>query len=277
VKSLKAWIVLPADFTDGRQYPLVICAYLGFEAGDSPPYWARVPSGNLFSPQLLAARGYAVLLPSMPIAAKDGPRDPYMDLLKGVMPAVDQAINSGLADPKRLAVVGHSFGGFSVYGLVTLTDRFQAAIASAGMSDFISLYGTFNAQYRYQPPEQQDYLLNMQSFTAEEQPGLAAPPWRDLARYLRNSPLFFVDRVHTPILIVQGDLDPYSITQGEEFYGALHKQGKRARFIRYWGEGHVLTSPANIRHCWEQIYTWLAEFLDVSPASADKSPTAPPN
>src|SRR6185436_12569588 len=78
--------------------------------------------------QLLAARGYAVLLPSMPIRTTDGVGDPYMDLTNGVLPAIDKVIEMGVADPKRLGVAGMSYGGFSTFGLITQTNRFQAAV-----------------------------------------------------------------------------------------------------------------------------------------------------
>ena len=89
---------------------------------------------------------------------------------------------------------------------------------------------------------------------------MGAPPWRDLGRYLRNSPVFFVDRVQTPLLIVQGDLDYVALQQGEEFFMSLFRQGKRARFVRYWGEGHVLESPANIHDLWRQVFAWFEQF-----------------
>ncbi len=63
------------------------------------------------------------------------------------------------------------------------------------------------------------------------------------------------------MLIIQGDMDYVPLQQGEQFFGALYRQGRRARFVRYWGEGHVFQSPANIRDMWEQIYAWFDEFL----------------
>jgi hypothetical protein len=59
-------------------------------------------------------------------------------------------------------------------------------------------------------------------------------------------------------------MDYVPIQQGEEFFTALHRQGKRARFIRYWGEGHFLLSPANFRDLWTQVYAWLDEFCDIT-------------
>jgi hypothetical protein len=93
---------------------------------------------------------------------------------------------------------------------------------------------------------------------------MGAPPWRDAARYLRNSPLFSVDRVQTPLLIVYGDLDINNAPQGEEFFTGLYREGKRAQLVMYWGEGHGIESPANARDLWSRIYAWLDEFGDIA-------------
>jgi dipeptidyl aminopeptidase/acylaminoacyl peptidase len=89
---------------------------------------------------------------------------------------------------------------------------------------------------------------------------MAAPPWREPQRYLRNSPLFQVEHVTTPVLLIQGDLDAVPIEQNEQYISALHRLGKRGRFVRYWGEGHLLRSPANIRDMWQRILAWMDEF-----------------
>src|SRR2546430_13392183 len=78
---------------------------------------------------LLAAHGYAVLFPSMPRQPRGVANDVYMELTKGVLPAIDKVIDIGIADPHRLGVLGQSYGGFSAYGLITQTKRFQAAVA----------------------------------------------------------------------------------------------------------------------------------------------------
>jgi dipeptidyl aminopeptidase/acylaminoacyl peptidase len=104
----------------------------------------------------------------------------------------------------------------------------------------------------------------MAALTESAQTGMGNPPWKDLGRYLRNSPIFTVDRVQTPLLIIQGDLDYVAVQQGEEFFVSLYRQGKRASFVRYWGEGHVLESPANIRDMWSRVYAWLDEFGDIT-------------
>jgi dipeptidyl aminopeptidase/acylaminoacyl peptidase len=70
--------------------------------------------------------------------------------------------------------------------------------------------------------------------------------------------------VTTPVLLVQGDQNDMPIENVEEFFTALHRLGKRARFVRYWGEGHVLYSPANIRDMWQQVFEWLDETMPAA-------------
>jgi len=256
--KLKAWILLPYNYEKGKRYPTVTWVYAGSVAKDTPYVLDNIDFFNPLNLQIIAAHGYAVLLPSMPLKPEGDVDDPMLRLMNGVIPAVDKGIEEGIIDPDRVFVMGQSFGGFSTYGLVTETNRFKAAVALAGLSDLISLYGQFDARERYGAHPQED--LFMDSLTEGGQVLMGNPPWKDFGRYTRNSPIFYVDRVQTPILIIQGDLDYVAMQQGEEFFKALYRQGKRARFIRYWGEDHVFTSPANIRDMWKQIFEWFDEF-----------------
>src|SRR5262249_40540763 len=121
-QPLKAWLLLPPDYQPGKRYPLVTEIYAGDVMSDTCPKDFRLNQRSFgYNLQLFAAQGYAVLLPSMPLPPRGEATDVYLELAKGVMPAVDRAILSGVADPQRLAVSGASFGGFSVYGLITQT------------------------------------------------------------------------------------------------------------------------------------------------------------
>ena len=267
-EKLNGWILLPYGYKDGNRYPLVTWVYAGSVYKDRPPSYWSINSSISLNLQIPAARGYAVLFPSMPLAQEGLTEDPMLRLPEGVLPAVDKVIEMGIADPNRLYVMGQSFGGFSTYGLVTQTQRFNAAVSLAGLSDLISLYGQLGARERYTPYAQED--LFMKALMESAQVGMGSPPWKDLGRYLRNSPIFYVDRVKTPIMIVQGDIDYVAIQQGEEFFNSLYRQGKRAEFVRYWGEGHVLESPANIRDMWNRIFAWFEQF-PANAATATKA------
>jgi dipeptidyl aminopeptidase/acylaminoacyl peptidase len=255
--ELEGWLLLPAAYKEGMRYPLLTRVYPGRVQGDRPPNLSDIDSSSYLNMQIPAAKGFAVLFPSMPLAPKGVVDDPMLRLTEGVIPAVDKVVELGIADPARVYVFGQSFGGFGVYGLVTQTSRFKAAIALAGMSDLISLYGTLDARVRY--TEQPRYGLSMQTLMETDQIHMGGPPWTDMGRYIRNSPVFSVDRVTTPILIVQGDLDYVAIQQGEEFFASLYRQRKRAQFVRYWGEGHTIESPANVRDLWQRVFGWLEQ------------------
>jgi dipeptidyl aminopeptidase/acylaminoacyl peptidase len=263
-QELKGWVMLPFGYQEGTRYPVVAWVYYANVYDDDPPtsnYISNslldVTSGVGLNLQLLGARGYAVLFPSMPTQRYGLARDPYLNLTKGVIPALDKLVDMGIADPNRLGVMGHSYGGYSTYGLIEQTTRFKAAIALAGPSNEVSWYGTLDSRHRYDPFVH-EYMFRVWNVETD----MGSPPWKDLGRFIRNSPINYVDRVETPILIIQGDLDgPTAIQQTEEFFTAMYRQGKRAQFVRYWGEDHVIDSPANVRDMWGRIYAWLDEFL----------------
>jgi dipeptidyl aminopeptidase/acylaminoacyl peptidase len=259
--SLQALALLPPSYQEGKRYPVVVWAYGGLVVRDTMNVRIGKNYAGTFNLEVLAGRGYVVLFPSMPLpfGVKS---DVRIEMPKGVTAAVDKLIDLGVADPDRLAVAGHSFGGYSTYAIITYTDRFKAAIAMSGHPDLVSLYGQFLPHERYSDRVHMGLtpvLIN------EYGPfNMGGSPWDDLWRYLRNSPLFYLDRVTTPLMIVHGDMDGAPIQQGEEAFTALHRMGKPAKFVRYWGEGHVVASPVNVRHLWQQIFDWLDKYLGTS-------------
>jgi dipeptidyl aminopeptidase/acylaminoacyl peptidase len=266
-RPLQAWILLPPDYQPGKRYPLFSWVYGGLVQGAEPPVSGRLDEPGAANMQLLAARGYAVLFPSMPLARYGTANDPMTSLPSGVLPALDKAIEMGFADGERLSVGGLSYGGYSTFALVTQTPRFKAAVSMAGPgADLISSYGTFDVSRRYAAdahlPHREGQWIP--AWAESGQGAMGAPPWRDVARYVRNSPLFSVARVQTPLLIAYGDLDLNVATQGEELFTALYREGKRAQLVMYWGEGHGVDSPANLRDLWSRIYAWLDEFDDIA-------------
>jgi dipeptidyl aminopeptidase/acylaminoacyl peptidase len=259
---LKGLLLLPVGYREGTRYPLVVWVYAGSMVRDSLHGAAAMTNEpSPYNAQLLAARGYAVLFPSMPIGPDGVAGDPYIDLPKGVTPAIDKVIDLGIADPDRVGLLGLSYGGYSTYALVTYTKRFAAAIGFAGMADLVSLYGTFDPRKRYDPGP----YANLGAAVLAEggQIRMGGPPWEDLWRYIRNSPIHYVDRVQTPLMLVHGDMDYIPIQQAEEFFSALHRRGQRVRMVRYWGEGHAITAAPNIRDMWGRIFGWFGEYLGV--------------
>jgi dipeptidyl aminopeptidase/acylaminoacyl peptidase len=265
--SLKALIVLPVGYVEGRRYPLVTWVYGGDMIRDTSFFLLEKQSASALNLNVIPAHGYALLVPSVPVSPEGEPGDPMLDIPKGVLPAVDAAIRAGYADPARVGVMGHSFGGYTTYSLITSTRRFRAAVALAGADDLASLYGEMDPGKRYS-----DYGYEMQHIRGLFEAGqlrMGASPWDNLWRYLRNSPYYFADRVQTPLMIIQGDQDGVGMEQGEEFFSALYRMGKPAKFVRYWGEGHVIErSSANVRDMWQRIFDWFDVNLAVEQRSA---------
>jgi dipeptidyl aminopeptidase/acylaminoacyl peptidase len=257
-EDLKGLVLLPVGYERGKRYPLVTWVYPGTIVRNTNMFfWVTKNQAHIDNLNILAGHGYAVLIPSMP--NKSRPRDPYRELASGVLPAVDRVIGLGIADPDRVGVIGQSAGGFATYGLITQTTRFKTAIAIAGYANFTSNYGTFSGEDRY---TDFDEKLMQVRFSEGDVFGLDTPPWVDSDRYLRNSPITFIDRVETPLLILHGDIDYVPMQQAEEVFTSLYRLGRRVRFVRYWGESHVVTdSPANIRDRWQEILRWFDTYL----------------
>jgi dipeptidyl aminopeptidase/acylaminoacyl peptidase len=257
-EELGGWLILPPDYEPGKRYPMIVWVYPNYVAGPKPDitediHWPQ-PSINK---QIAAARGYVILKPSIPLNPYGKVDDIISKITSGVLPAVDKVIEMGIADAERLFVMGNSYGGFSVYALITQTNRFKAAVGQSGYSNLISGYGQ-SGGYHYLDYAHEIGVLRQSSF--ETMLHLGGPPWKEAERYIRNSPIFYVDRVQTPLLILQGDLDAASIEQAEELFMSLYRQGKRAEFVRYWGEGHIISSPPNVRDMWNRIFAWFDEF-----------------
>jgi dipeptidyl aminopeptidase/acylaminoacyl peptidase len=277
--KLGAQITVPPDYRLGHRYPTVVWVYPGntYPTPDLSIEWQSKPNsiGNVSfdNPQMLAAQGYVVVRPSMPLPETVGHEEknpePYARLLNGVMPAVDKMVALGITDPDRVALIGDSFGGYAVYALVTQTNRFKAAISISGPLDSDGAYGMFTTGDRYTDSHPSWWIM-----TAYEsmQNGLDGPPWRYPEEYVRNNPIFFADRITTPLLIIQGDQDYVPIEEGEQMYTALSRLEKRSEFIRYWAQGHIMLDPVLMQDAWGRIDSWLATYLRTGSPAEPASP-----
>ncbi len=260
-RELAAWAILPPGREEGERHPTVVSVYPGAVHGERPPPAADPNTvWSVQALQLLASRGFAVLLPSVPLPrGGSGPREHLDD---AVLPAVEAAVEAGWTDSARVGLFGHSYGGFGVNHLVSQTDRFRAAVSSAGFSDLRSQYGTFDARSRY--GHMQPTALAQLASAAYMEAGqgrMGAPPWEAPDRYRRNSPLSHVGAVETPLMMIHGDRDQVAVQQAESLYSALLRQGKRARLVRYAGEAHVVRGRANVLDMWDRVVGWFRRYL----------------
>lgn len=257
-------VLLPPGYRPQVRYPVIAWVYPGMLYVDTlDGQWLRDKDDPFpLNPNILAGHGYAVLFPSMPLAPNGVAGEPYAHMLDGVDAALDTLIARGIADSTRLGILGQSYGGYAVNCIVSQSHRFRAAVSLAGDVDLTSDALQFLSSSRYT-----SFPTFFLPWAETGQGRMGSPPWRDPARYVRNSPIMYADSVHTPILLVDGDND--YVEQVEEWFSALHRAGKRARFARYWGGEHVLYSPANIRSLWAEIFAWLDAY--ISPAETPAS------
>ena len=129
-------MLLPPHYRDGQRVPLITHVYPGSSLSNGLHDWD--PYSGILHLQILASRGYAVLMPDTP-AKQHGVPDAR--LTTAVLLAVNEAVRLGIADPDRLGIMGHSGGGAAVNRLITETTRFKAAVSAAGPSDAASFFG----------------------------------------------------------------------------------------------------------------------------------------
>jgi acetyl esterase/lipase len=260
-RSLKANVILPFGYVKGHAYPTIMWVYGGYVVRGKDDYFSDPYMAGLYNLHLYAARGYAVVIPSMPLARNAEKQDVYGALPNGVLPALDRLVALGITDPKRVGVMGQSFGGYSVYALIAQTNRFKAAVALAGITDMAGTYGQLDPLARGYPGIEHEMSAN--AVIAEHVFGLGVPPYEDPALYQRNSPIAYVKDVDTPLLAIHGEFDMRgSPAQAEEFFYSLYRQGKTAKLLRYWGESHGLSqSPANVRNIFDESLGWFDRYL----------------
>jgi dipeptidyl aminopeptidase/acylaminoacyl peptidase len=216
-------LLLPAGYVAGRRYPLVVYQYPGSTWSDvANVFGMNLVSGGAENFQLLATRGYAVLVADVP--AKPGT---YMrDIPDAVLPGLDTVIAMGIADPERLGVTGQSNGGYGVLALIVQTTRFKAAISRAGPANLIGAYT------QMLPTGTSVYMSEMLIRTG-------GSLWERRDAFIENSPLFYLDRVQTPLLIIQGTADIQAVpARSDEVFVSLRFLGKEVEYARYQGESH---------------------------------------
>jgi len=249
---LQGTLLLPSDYERGRRYPLVVWVYGGALLSDDFDRFGGAYRGP-FNMQLLATRGYAVLLPDAPQHAGT----PMLDLAKTVLPGVNKVIEMGIADSDRLGIMGHSYGGYSTLSLIVQTKRFKVAIDACGPGDLLANYGAMN----------KDGTAFGISINELGQGLMGGTPWQFRDRYIENSPFFYLDRVETPLLIIHGGADnSVSPFLGGQLFVSLRRLGKPVEYVRYEGEEHspIYWSYAHQVDMCARIIAWLDRYLKTA-------------
>jgi dipeptidyl aminopeptidase/acylaminoacyl peptidase len=254
--NLVHWLLLPRS--TGRPPPLIVLPYPGlrFSAAQSP---VASPGAVMtaVNGELLAAHGYAVLYPSLPIDYDQ--HEPLAAINAAIDGAVADTVATGLVDGARVALWGHSYGGYAVLCAAASGTAFRAVIASAAISDLSAGYASLDPQTDRE--RRGMALLGPIAWYEQGQGRMGASLWAEPERYRRNSPLMRAPDIRAPLLLIHGDVDFIPVSQAERMFTALYRLGRDVELLRYAGEGHLLASPANIRDQWQRLFAWLDAHL----------------
>jgi dipeptidyl aminopeptidase/acylaminoacyl peptidase len=243
-EPLAGTLLLPPGYRDGQRLPLVVNVYGGAMGSQSINYFGgRGGSTPMLNMHVLVTRGYAVLFPDAPL--RQGRT--MTDIVPVVMAGVDAAIEAGYADPRRLAVIGQSYGSFNTLSLIAQTTRFRAASITAAV-----IHPDLFAAY-----------LGGIGYYEQGQGSMGGSIWEHHERYAANSPLFLFDRIETPLLIGQGERDG-DLVPANAIFTALQRLDKPVELRVYEAEGHVITQKPNVIDFWRRRLDFFAGHLDLA-------------
>jgi dipeptidyl aminopeptidase/acylaminoacyl peptidase len=247
---LKAALFKPANFDPKKKYPMLVYIYEGLSQNVHGFVEPR-PSHNINFAYYIS-NGYVILTPD--IVYTEG--QPGQSALKCVLPAVDAVVNMGFIDESKIGIQGHSWGGYQIAYMVTQTNRFRAVEAGAPVGNMTSAYS--GIRWGSGLPRQFQY--------EQTQSRIGRPLYEAPHKYLENSPIFHIDRVKTPMLILHNDNDdavPWY--QGIELYLALRRTGKEAYLFNYNGEFHGLRRRHNQKDFALRMSQFFDHFLQGAP------------
>ncbi|MFO7893772.1 MAG: prolyl oligopeptidase family serine peptidase [Longimicrobiales bacterium] len=251
-EELQGLLYKPEDFDPSQEYPMMV--YFYEKSSDNlhahaPP----VPHRSVIRPTFYASRGYIVFIPD--IVYQEGfPGESAMDC---IMPGTLKLAEESWVDEENVGVQGHSWGGYQIAYMVTQTDFFKAAEAGAPVSNMTSAYGGIrwgsgmSRMFQYE----------------RTQSRIGGTLWDRPIRYIENSPLFFLDKVETPLLIMHNDEDgavPWY--QGIELFVALRRLAKPAWMIVYNEQPHWPVTEANMRDWNVRMQQFFDHYLKGAPA-----------
>ena len=210
---------------------------------------------------VLAGDGEEVSSIEVPAPEAAGPL--CEQIADAVVTAVGAAVETGYIDGTAVGVMGHSYGGYTTASLMTCTDRFAAGVSVAGFYNLASYPLNLKHRDRYNGHAlgALSGLVEAESLGKRRLFQFNSTPWQNVGVYIENSPVFNMDKLSAPLLLVHGELDGVPIEQAEQMYVAGRRLSKDVTFVRYWGEYHLLYSPANIRDFWSRTLGFLNEHL----------------
>jgi dipeptidyl aminopeptidase/acylaminoacyl peptidase len=252
---VQGWLLYPKDYDPNHRYPMVVDVH-GGPAAAVRPAW---PSRGL-SLSKLSANGYFVFYPNPRGSYGQGEKFTQGNVkdfgygdFRDIMAGVDEVVKTLPVDDKRIGIFGWSYGGFMTMWAVTQTQRFRAAVAGAGLSNWQSYYGENDID---------EWMI----------PYFGASVYDDPVVYARSSPITFIKNVKTPTLILVGERDgEVPEPQSREFWHALKTLGVETQFVVYEGEGHAIRQPAHQRDIMDRLVGWFDHYLKAGPPPNDRA------
>ena len=243
---LQASVYYPAGYEPSKKYPMVV--YMYERLSDNVHVFSMPSERDYYNAAAFTTRGYVYLQPDIVFR----PRDPGVSVVESVLPAVQRVIEMGVADPARVGIVGHSWGGFDTVYLSTHTNTFKAGVAGAPITDLVSNYGNHHWSFGI---AETDHIETGQQ-------RMQVPLYEDLQAYIRNSALYKVHTMQTNLLVMFGDNDgTVHWHQGVALYNVARRAGKNLVMLQYGGEDHGLRKRQNQVDYHHRIFEWFDHYL----------------
>ncbi len=250
--TLQGALFLPANYEPGKKYPTMV--YIYEKLSQSLHSYALPNETRAFNPSVYTSRGYAVLMPDIVYKIND----PGMSSVWCVVPAVKAAIATGIVDPAKVGLHGHSWGGYQSSFLATQTGNlFAGIVTGAPLTDMISMYNS--VYWNTGTADMAIFESSQGRFTGSYIENRDA--------YIRNSPAFFADKVTTPVMILHNEKDgAVDFNQGITWFNTLREQEKDVIMLQYVGENHGLQLPKNQKDYTIRMTEYFDHFLMGKPA-----------
>jgi dipeptidyl aminopeptidase/acylaminoacyl peptidase len=253
--ELQGVLTLPEDYVEGERRPMLVSFY---EKNSQNLHRYRAPSfltgmGSL--PTEALSRGYITMLADVHFRTGSS----HSDMLESVEAATRKVIEMGYADPERIGVHGHSYGGEGAAFIGTRSKVFAAVGMGAGVTD---LYTDFSQSWGWSYQVDGGSGANGSGYYLYGQGRWGFSPWDDPDKYRFESAIAHAPSAEAPFLIMHGTADPtVSFSEGMNFYNALRYNGKNAILLAYPGEGHGLRGLANRRDLTIRYFEFFDHYL----------------
>jgi dipeptidyl aminopeptidase/acylaminoacyl peptidase len=257
---LQGILALPDDYKQGEKRPMIVSFY---EKNSQNMHRYTAPSfvtGMGTIPVEALSRGYITMYADVHFRTGSS----HSDMLEGVEAATKKVIELGYADPKKIAVHGHSYGGEGAAFIGTRSKMFAAVGMGAGVTD---LYSDFSQSWGWSYQVTGGSGANGNEYYMFGQGRWGKSPWDDPELYRFESALAHAPEAVAPFLIMHGTADPtVAFSEGMNFYNALRFNGKKAVMLAYPGEGHGLRGLANRRDLTIRYFQFFDHYLKGAPA-----------